>query len=67
MANLILNWILLQNNYAFASIEEDQNSKNEYLSILEESQAKNDKSIFINYILRIEKESLNRALQIITQ
>lgn len=66
MANLILNWILLQNNYAFASIEEDQNSKNEYLSILEESQTKNDKSIFINYILRIEKESLNRALQIIT-
>ena len=67
MANLILNWILLQNNYALASIEEDQNSKNEYLSILQESQTKNDKSIFINYILRIEKESLNRALQIITQ
>ena len=66
MANLILNWILLQNNYALASIEEGQNSKNEFLSILEESQTKNDKSIFINYIIRIEKESLNRALQIIT-
>ena len=65
MAHLTLNWILLQNNYTFASIDEDQDSKNEYLSVLEESQTKNDKSIFINYILQIEKQSLNRALQII--
>lgn len=64
MANLILNWILLQNNYAYAAIEGDKNSVNEYLSILEESQIKNDKSIFINYILRIEKENLNRAVQL---
>jgi transcriptional regulator with XRE-family HTH domain len=64
MANLILNWILLQNNYAYAAIEGDKNSVNEYLSILEESQIKNDKSIFINYILRIEKENLNLAVQL---
>ncbi|SHL22452.1 helix-turn-helix domain-containing protein [Flavobacterium chilense] len=64
MANLILNWILLQNNYLYAITEGDQNSKSEYFSILEETQIKNDKSIFINYILKIEKENLNRALEL---
>ena len=64
MANLILNWILLQNNYLYASIEGNQNSINEYFSILKESQSKNDKSIFINYILRIEKQNLQRAISL---
>lgn len=67
MANLILNWILLQNNYIYVSIEGDENSTSEYFSILEESQLKNDKSIFINYILRIEKENLDRAIQLINK
>ncbi|WP_035644901.1 helix-turn-helix domain-containing protein [Flavobacterium sp. ASV13] len=67
IANLILNWILLQNNYAYVVIKEGSNSKNEYFSILEESQAKNDKSIFINYILQIEKDSLNKARQLATK
>ncbi|CAM3522527.1 helix-turn-helix domain-containing protein [Flavobacterium chungbukense] len=67
MANLLLNWILLQHNYVYATIEANQNSKEEYLSVLEKSQVKNDKSIFINYILKIEKENLNRAIQLITK
>lgn len=62
MANLILNWILLQYNYTFASIEE--NNINEYFSILEESQLQNDKSIFINHIVKIEKENLKRAIEL---
>ncbi|KRD10184.1 DNA-binding protein [Flavobacterium sp. Root901] len=62
MANLILNWILVQYNYTFTSIEENQN---EYFSILKESQILNDKSIFINYIVRIEKENLKRAIALI--
>ncbi|KRB55757.1 helix-turn-helix domain-containing protein [Flavobacterium sp. Root186] len=66
MANLLLNWILLQHNYVYAAIEENENNQNEYSSILEESQIKNDKSIFINYILKIEKKNLNRAIQLIT-
>lgn len=66
MANLVLNLILLQYNYVYASIEENKDNTNEYLSVLEESQIKNDKSIFINYVLRIEKESLDRAVQLIT-
>ncbi|MBB4802908.1 transcriptional regulator with XRE-family HTH domain [Flavobacterium nitrogenifigens] len=67
MANLILNWILHQYHYVFFSVEENQKSKDEYLSVLDESQIKNDKSIFINYILRIEKENLNRAIQLIAK
>jgi transcriptional regulator with XRE-family HTH domain len=65
MAILALNWILIQHNYTYASIEENQNSINEYFSILEESQIQNDKSIFINYILRIEKENLKRAVELV--
>ncbi|TDP03419.1 helix-turn-helix domain-containing protein [Flavobacterium sp. 245] len=65
MANLILNWILIQYNYSYASIEENQNSINEYFSILEQSQIQNDKSIFINYIIKIEKENLQQAIALI--
>jgi len=65
MAGLMLNWILLENNYVYASIEGDQNSINEYLSILNETQTENDKSIFIRYMLTIEKENLKRAIQLI--
>ena len=65
MANLILNWILIQYNYTYISPEENQNSINEYFSVLEESQIQNDKSIFINYIIQIEKENLKRAIQLI--
>jgi transcriptional regulator with XRE-family HTH domain len=65
MANLVLNWILVQFNYTFASIEENSNGINEYFSILEESQIKNDKSIFINFILKIEKKNLNRAIELV--
>ncbi|MBF4491403.1 helix-turn-helix domain-containing protein [Flavobacterium sp. JLP] len=64
MAHLTLNWILLQNNYTYTSIEGNQNSITEYFSVLEESKIKNDKSIFIHYILRIEKQNLKRAVQL---
>lgn len=67
MANLTLNWILIQNNYTYVSIEGNQNSINEYFSILEESQIENNKSIFINYILKIEKENLKRAAELVTK
>ncbi|SEO11844.1 Fic family protein [Flavobacterium sp. CF108] len=67
MANLTLNWILLQHNYVYASIEDNQENINEYLSVLEESQLQKDQSIFINYILKIEKENLNRAIQLIVK
>ena len=65
MANLALNWILIQHNYTYVTIDENQKSIDEYFSILEESQIQNDKSIFINYIIRIEKENLKSAIQLI--
>lgn len=65
MANLALNWILMQYNYTYVTIEEDQKSIDEYFSILEKSQTQNDTSIFINYITRIEKENLKRAIQLV--
>jgi len=65
MANLALNWILMQYNYTYVMIEEYQKSIDEYFSILEKSQTQNDTSIFINYITRIEKENLKRAIQLV--
>ncbi|PBI94469.1 Helix-turn-helix domain protein [Flavobacterium sp. ACN2] len=65
MANLALNWILIQHNYTYVTIDENQKSIDEYFSVLEESQIQNDKSIFINYIISIEKENLKRAIQLI--
>ncbi|MDR7211502.1 helix-turn-helix domain-containing protein [Flavobacterium piscis] len=66
IASLLMNWILLQNGYVFATILGDEEHINEYLSVLEECQNKNDKSFFINYILRIEKENLLRAIELVS-
>jgi len=63
IANLILNWILLQNNYVYVSISANNSSKDEYFYILEEYKTKKEKSIFINYILKMQKENLSRAIQ----
>lgn len=64
IANLLMNWILLQHDYVFATIQE---SKDHYLSILEECQNKNDKSLFINFILQIEKTNLLRAIELVSK
>ncbi|WP_294960439.1 helix-turn-helix domain-containing protein [uncultured Flavobacterium sp.] len=67
IANLILNLILLLNNYVYVVAEADSKSKNEYLAAIEESQNKNDKSIFINYVLKIEKQNLDKAIELIAK
>lgn len=67
LANLLMNWILLQNDYVFATIQGDEKSVNEYLSVLEECQNKNEKAKFIDYVLRIEKENLLRAIELVSQ
>lgn len=64
IANILMNWLLLQNGYLFATIQE---SRNNYLSILEEYQNKNDKSFFINYIFQIEKANLLRAIELVSK
>ncbi|KIA98743.1 DNA-binding protein [Flavobacterium sp. JRM] len=67
IAHLLMNWILIQNGYVFATIQGDTEHKNEYLSILEKSQNQNDESIFINYVAQVEKENLQRAIQLVSQ
>lgn len=67
IANLLMNWILLQNGYVFATIQGNEEDINEYLSVLEECQNKNDKSFFTNYILQIEKENLLRAIELVSK
>ncbi|MDX6181524.1 helix-turn-helix domain-containing protein [Flavobacterium sp. Fl-77] len=67
IANLLMNWILLQNGYVFATIQGDEKHKNEYLQVVEQFQNTNDKSFFINYILQIEKENLIRAIDLVSK
>ncbi|MET3028086.1 helix-turn-helix domain-containing protein [Flavobacterium sp. UW10123] len=62
MANLLMNWILLKHDFVFATIKGDLK---EYLSIFDLSQNKNDKSLFINFILQKEKENLIHALELV--
>ncbi|MFD1605737.1 helix-turn-helix domain-containing protein [Flavobacterium artemisiae] len=64
VANIIMNWILFQNNYVYAVAQKDKNSSSEYFSSLDEYKIKNDKSVFINYILKTEKENLIHAIQL---
>ncbi|SHL82572.1 helix-turn-helix domain-containing protein [Flavobacterium saccharophilum] len=67
IANLIMNWILVENAFVYATIKGNKNEIDEYLSILEECQNKNDSSIFVNFILRIEKENLLRAIELVSK
>lgn len=67
IAHLLMNWILLQNGYVFATIQGNEKNSNEYLSVLEEYQKSHDKSKFINYILEIEKENLLRAIELVSK
>lgn len=67
MASLTLNWILLQHHYVYAGTDSNEKSITEYVSVLEHSQQTKDTSIFTNYILRIEKENLVRAIELISK
>lgn len=67
IAHLLMNWILIQNGYVFATIQGDNEHKSKYFSIIAESQNQNDKSIFINYVAQVEKENLKRAIQLVSQ
>lgn len=67
IANIIMNWILLQNNYVYALTQTDVNTSDEYFTALDEYKINNNKSAFINYILKIEKENLNNAITLINK
>jgi len=66
-SRLIMNLILLQNGYIIANIKGDYDSRMQYYNALETSQTKNNKEDFFLFVAQIEKESLERYLEIIGQ
>ncbi len=66
-SRLVMNLILLQNGYVIANIKGDYDSRMQYYQALETAQTKNNKEDFLLFIAQIEKQSLERYLEIIGQ
>jgi len=66
-SRLVMNLILLQNGYVIANIKGDYDNRMRYYNALETAQTKNNKEDFLFFIAQIEKESLERYLEIIGQ
>lgn len=66
-SRLVMNLILLQNGYVIANIKGDYDNRMRYYNALETAQTKNNKEDFLLFIAQIEKESLERYLEIIGQ
>ncbi len=66
-SRLIMNLILLQNGYVIANIKGDYDNRMQYYNALETAQTKNNKEDFLLFVAQIEKESLERYLDIIGQ
>ena len=66
-SRLVMNLILLQHGYVIANIKGDYDSRIQYYNSLETAQTKNNKEDFLLFIAQIEKESLERYLEIIGQ
>ncbi len=66
-SRLVMNLILLQHGYVIANIKGDYDNRMRYYEALETAQTKNDKEDFLLFVAQIEKESLERYLDIIGQ
>ena len=66
-SRLVMNLILLQHGYVIANIKGDYENRMQYYNALEVAQTKNNKDDFLMFIAQIEKESLERYLNIIGQ
>jgi Fic family protein len=66
-SRLVMNLILLQHGYIIANIKGDYDSRMQYYQALETAQTKNNKEDFLLFIAQMEKESLERYLNIIGQ
>ena len=66
-SRLVMNLILLQNGYVIANIKGDYDNRMKYYTALETAQIKNNKEDFLLFVAQIEKESLERYLEIIGQ
>lgn len=66
-SRLIMNLILMQKGYLIANIKGDYDNRMQYYQTLETAQTKNNKEDFLLFIAQIEKQSLERYIEIITQ
>lgn len=66
-SRLVMNLILLQNGYVIANIKGDYESRMRYYQSLENAQKSGNKEDFLLFIANIEKECLERYLDIIKQ
>lgn len=66
-SRLLMNLILLQNGYIIANIKGDYETRMRYYQALETAQTMNNKEDFLLFVATIEKESLERYLNIIGQ
>jgi Fic family protein/DNA-binding XRE family transcriptional regulator len=66
-SRLVMNLILLQHGYVIANIKGDYDTRINYYNALETAQTKNNKNDFLLFVALIEKQSLERYLQIIGQ
>ena len=65
-SRLVMNLILLQNGYVIANIKGDYESRMNYYQSLETAQTSGNKEDFLLFIATIEKECLERYLDIIS-
>jgi Fic family protein/DNA-binding XRE family transcriptional regulator len=66
-SRLVMNLILLQNGYVIANIKGDYDSRMTYYQALETAQTSGNKEDFLLFIAQIEKECLERYLEIISK
>ncbi len=66
-SRLIMNLILLQNGYVIANIKGDYETRMNYYKTLETAQTLNKKEDFLVFIAHVEKECLERYINIISK
>lgn len=66
-SRLVMNLIMIQNGYVIANIKGDYETRMHYYNALEKAQTKNNKEDFLLFVAQIEKQSLERYLEIIGQ
>jgi Fic family protein len=66
-SRLIMNLILLQNGYVIANIKGDYETRMQYYQSLETAQTSGNKEDFLLLIAQIEKECMQRYLDIISK
>lgn len=64
-SRLVMNLILLSHGYVIANIKGDYSTRMNYYAALEKIQTQNNKEAFLIFIAKVEKECLERYLEIL--